>query len=68
MGYYQDPDFGDPKQYAIKITRTGKDLETKYQVKALSKEPLAPEITQAYLDTPVDLDKLFTNDDPFKAF
>ena len=65
MWYYQDPDFGDPKDYPIKITKTGKDLETKYQVKALWKEPLSPEITQARMDTPVNLEKLFDGADPF---
>jgi hypothetical protein len=33
----RDEDFGDPKTYELKITRTGKDLETKYMCKPLSK-------------------------------
>jgi len=32
MGYYKDEDFGSPVGYDLKVTRTGKKLETKYNV------------------------------------
>jgi len=38
----KDPEYGDPKQYGLKITRTGQKLETKYDVvPSPSKIPLS---------------------------
>lgn len=68
MWLYKDEDFGDPKWYDLKITKTGKDLDTKYQVKALNKSEPSAEITQAYFDAWVRLDALFQWADPFKSF
>lgn len=60
-----DEDFGSPLEYPIKITRSGKDLETRYAVKPLGKEILAPEIASAYFDLGINLEKLFQWLDPF---
>jgi hypothetical protein len=68
MTLYKDEDFGDPKGYDIKVTRTWKELDTKYQVMWLNKSDQAPEITQKYLDAWIRLDALFDWWDPFKPF
>ena len=64
---YKDADFGDPKGYDLKISRTGKDLDTTYTIMPLNKSKFEDEeiIKQANW---VRLDALFDGDDPFKPF
>jgi len=45
VAYASDPDFGDPREYDIKVTKSGTGMETKYNVRALTGKPLTPEIT-----------------------
>lgn len=63
----KDPDFGDPKNYDLKITKTGKQLETKYDIMALGKSEFdnaeALEKAKAIM-----LDALYEGEDPFKPF
>ena len=63
----KDEDFGDPKEYDVKITRSGEDLKTTYMVKAMSKKdfPLTPELSKQLLE--IDLDKLFDNGHPLSS-
>lgn len=68
MTLYKDEDFGDPKWYDIKITKTGKDLETKYQLMGLNKSDPTPEIMELYFNAWVKLEKLFEWGDPFKSY
>ena len=60
----RDTDFGDPKDYDIKITKSGKGLETTYTVMALWRAEFtnskALEEAQA-----VNLEALFEGNDPF---
>ena len=65
MSYFQEPDYGDPKKYDLTITRSGESLDTKYQVIAGIPKKLEPEIEKAYKDTPINLQALFTGEDPF---
>lgn len=65
MAYYEDEDFGDPKGYDLKINKSGKDLDTKYQIKALGKSEVVPEIMEEYLTAGIDLEQLFEGGDPF---
>lgn len=61
-----NPKWGDPKMYDIGITRTGEGLETEYTVQG--EPPIAEpakEIIEAYNNKQVNLEALFTNDDPF---
>jgi len=37
-GYAKDEDYGDPKQYGFKITRTGQKFDTKYELKPSPKK------------------------------
>ena len=64
---YKDVDFGDPKGYDLKISRTGKDLDTTYTIMPLNKTPFEDEeiIKQAKW---VRLEALYDGDDPFKPF
>lgn len=60
----KDEDFGDPKLYDLKINRSGKDLETTYQVKALWQKPF--ENKQAIEEAKnINLEALFDGLDPF---
>lgn len=60
-------DYGDLRNYGLKITRTGSKLETKYEVIAAPPKPLDPAIGQLSADTPVDLAALFRDESPFKS-
>lgn len=61
----KDEDWGAPFDYDIKITKKGRDLDTKYSVIPAGKKPVADEIQKAALDKPCYLDALFTNADPW---
>lgn len=60
----RDEDFGDPKMYDIKINRSGKDLETKYQVKALGKTEFTNKEAMESIKQ-INLEALFDWEDPF---
>lgn len=64
---YKDADFGDPKWYDIKISRTGKDLDTTYTIMPLNKTPFEDTeiLKQAW---GIRLEALFDWDAPFKPF
>lgn len=62
-----DPDFGDPTGYDIKITKKGKGMETKYTVIAVPPKPVAEEIKKAYAAKPGKLENLFASLDVFMA-
>jgi len=64
-GYTQDEDWGDPKEYDITVTRSGDGLDTKYQTKVSPKKKIDPAIEKAYKALTIDLEALYTNDDPF---
>lgn len=65
-GYWKDDEYGDLRNYPLKITRTGKGLETKYQVIAGQIKPLDEAIEIESANTPVNLYALYTGDNPFK--
>lgn len=56
--YSKDEDYGDPKTYDIKINRTGKDLETKYQVKPLPPKEFVEKTVIDYAKT-IKLEALY---------
>jgi alpha-acetolactate decarboxylase len=59
---------GDPLSYDLKITRKGAGLDTKYYVKASKPSELTDEALFASQEfaSQVDLECLFTGDNPFK--
>lgn len=61
----KDEDWQSPFDYDLKISKKGRDLETKYSVVPLPKKPVTDEIKQAALDKPCYLDALFSGGDPW---
>lgn len=60
-----DPDWGDPKEYDIKINRKGQDLETKYSVSPKPRKPISEEISQAFKEKKINLQALYVGANPF---
>ena len=57
--------WGDPKGYDITITRTGEGLETEYQTMPNPHSEIEEEVKALYEETTIDLEKLYTGEDPF---
>lgn len=57
--------WGSPMNYDIIVTKTGEGLDTKYAVMPSPKEEVTEEIKQALAENPVDLEKMFTGENPF---
>jgi hypothetical protein len=64
--YADNKKWGHPKGYDIMVTRSGVGLNTEYSTVAEPHTPVSPEIESIYLNTPIDLQALFTGNDPFK--
>lgn len=62
----RDPDFGNPKEYDIKIERKGDKLLTTYTVLPLARAPLPKNILDIIEANPVNHAALFENGDPFE--
>lgn len=60
-------EFGNPRGYDIKVTKTGEKLETKYTVVTLPPKALSKDIEKANIETPVNLEALFDWLDPFST-
>jgi len=65
-GLVNDTDWGDPKEYDIKVTRKGEKLDTEYQVSPRPKKEILAEALEAYKGLSINLEALFTGDDPFE--
>lgn len=63
----QNEDWGDPRQYTIKITRKGEKLDTEYSVVPSPKVAVPAEITRMYEEKNIDLDALYEGGNPFEA-
>lgn len=61
----KDTDWGNPKGYDLVVTREGEGLDTEYQVNPKPHSELDPGIIQFYKDSNINLEALFTGDDPF---
>lgn len=61
----KDEDWGDPLEYGLTVTKTGEKMETKYTVTPAPKKPLPDEILEEWAKTPVNLEALYDNGDPF---
>lgn len=62
-----DKDWGDPCSYDLKVMKSGKDKQTKYNVNPLPHKPVSEEIRKAFRETPVDLEMLFEGLNPFEC-
>ena len=67
MGLINDTDWGDPREYDIKILRTGDGLETKYTVSPKPKKDLPEAAKFEYDLMNIKLEKLLTGEDPFES-
>jgi hypothetical protein len=66
--YAKDDDWGSPvNRYDIKITRIGEGMETKYSVIAKPHSETKHEIKEKFEMTPINLEALYTGDDPFST-
>jgi len=63
--FSQDPDWGNPREYDIVVSRSGQSLDTEYQVMAKPKSPIPVDALEALESTPINLESLFDNKDPF---
>ena len=62
-----DEDWGNPNAYDIKISRKGAgQFDTKYKVTAKPKKEITKEIAEAFAVADVNLQALFTGDNPFE--
>jgi len=62
-----NPKWGDPKEYNIVVTRSGEGFETEYNTQPEPKEKLPEEITKRYEAMNINLEALFSGDDPFNS-
>jgi hypothetical protein len=67
-GLAKDPDWGDPKNYDIKVFRKGAGMDTEYSVTPAPAKPLPQEVLDQYEIAKIDLDALFDGKDPFLPF
>lgn len=62
----EDPDWGNPTEYDLVITRVGQTLvDTKYNTIPKPAKPLDPGIKQLFEDMHIDISALFRGGDPF---
>lgn len=59
--------WGDPKEYDLNVSRTGKELDTSYTTMPEPKEELDPGVVRMYKDMNINLSALFEGKDPFKS-
>lgn len=64
-----DEDWGHPREYDLKINKSGSRLDTKYSVIAAPKKAIAPEIEAALAESTINLQSIFSDsenatDDP----
>ncbi len=60
-------DWGDPRNYSITVTRKGEALETEYSVVPSPAQPTPADIIEAYKAKPINLEALYTGDNPFEV-
>lgn len=66
LSYISDKkDWGNPNDFDLKISRKGEGLKTEYDLKAVSKKPVAQEIVDAYEEAGVNIRALYDGEDPF---
>ena len=61
-----DADWGSPKGYDIKVTRSGQGIETEYAVSPKPHKDTDPDILMAYADKKINLNALYEGANPFE--
>lgn len=62
---YRDKEWGQPYYYDIKIFKSGKKLNTKYEMNPSPHRPVEEYIKDAFHAKPIYLEAILTNEDPF---
>jgi hypothetical protein len=60
-----DPDWGNPSDYDIKITKSGSGKDTEYEIRPAPKSPMSDEVKTIVAGTYHCLDAIFDGLDPF---
>lgn len=60
-------DWGSALGYDLLVTKSGQKLDTEYVVVPAPPKKLAPAIEQLHKDMEINMEALFTGDDPFKS-
>lgn len=63
----KDEDWGSPLGYDIVVTRSGEKLETEYSLQPKPAKPVDKKITTKYHKMTINLEALYSGDDPFKS-
>lgn len=64
----KDENWGDPLKYDIKVMRKGTTIDnTEYNIIAIPHKELPQDVIEANKKTPVNLDALFTGENPFEV-
>lgn len=65
QSYEADPDWGDLSGYDIKVLKEGDGFDTTYQVNPTPAKPMAKEVVEAFAAKTINLEALFTGENPF---
>jgi len=65
ISFINDEDWGNPTGYDVRVKKEGKDLKTKYTLTPSNKSVISPEIAEAFGATNINVEKMFSGDDPF---
>lgn len=64
--YANNEKWGNPADYDLILTKEGSGkMDTKYSLMSSPKEPISEEIQSAYEKAGIDMNKLFTGENPF---
>lgn len=63
----RDKDWGDPWNYDIKISKSGKMMETEYVINPVPHKPIDEYIVSCFRAEPCNLNAMFSNADPFAS-
>jgi len=66
-GYVDNKKWGDPKNFDLTVNRTGSGFDTEYQITPNPHSEVLGEIKMAYEAKTINLDNLFSGQDPFKS-
>lgn len=64
--YIKNPKWGNPREYDFIVTRTGSGMGTEYAITVSPKAPVDQSVIDRFEKMNINLEALFTNDDPFK--
>jgi len=65
ISFINDEDWGNPTGYDVKVKKEGEKLLTKYTLTPSNKAETSPEIVKAFKEAKVNVEKMFSGDDPF---